>query len=394
MTRPVRLDAEDRPSALDHPVADADVLRRRRRSRRSGRGRGRRRGRRGASSRGRRPDPAAGRSRTGRRSGARSASGSPSRRCRPARRAGRGSPSMAKVDLGDAEAAEGAGRRVVRVDGARLDVDVRDAVGAAGVAGGPLEDLRADAGVGARCRRRSGPARRRGGPRRRSRPRSPWSARGASGGAGGSRARDRARRTGRPVTRASSAAWPWTVRSSLPPNAPPVATWVTRTVVSGRPRSEATWRRSSQAPWPCEKRWSDGGAPGRRRPAPPGRPPARGRRARSRCVVNARGRRGRRWPAPPRRRRAGRPTSRGGCRPAWTRGASRLEGRERVGDRLEHLVLDLDQRGGRAGLAARAGGHGRQHVADVAGRLALGDEDRPVAGDEALDRARPGRRPR
>ena len=52
--------------------------------------------------------------------------------------------------LGDAEAAEGAGRRVVRVGRARLHVHVGDSIGAAGVARGPLEDLRSDAGIGAR----------------------------------------------------------------------------------------------------------------------------------------------------------------------------------------------------------------------------------------------------
>ena len=62
-----------------------------------------------------------------------------------------------------------------------------------------------------------------------------------------------------------------------------------------------------------------------------------------------------------------------------------LEGGERVGDGLLDLVLHVDEGGGGAGLAARARGHGRQHVPDVAGRLALGDEDGPVAGDEALD---------
>ena len=63
----------------------------------------------------------------------------------------------------------------------------------------------------------------------------------------------------------------------------------------------------------------------------------------------------------------------------------RLEGGEGVGDRLEDLVLDVDERGGGAGLAARARGHGGEDVADVAGRLALGHEGRPVAGDQALD---------
>ena len=71
--------------------------------------------------------------------------------------------------------------------------------------------------------------------------------------------------------------------------------------------------------------------------------------------------------------------------PGVERGGPGIQGRKGVDDRLEHLVLDLDQGGRRAGLAARAGGHGRKHVPDVPRRLALGDEDRPVARDEADD---------
>ena len=56
-------------------------------------------------------------------------------------------PSIAKFAWFDAEAAHRAAGRVVRVDGAGLDVDVRDLVRAAGVAGGALEHLVADARV-------------------------------------------------------------------------------------------------------------------------------------------------------------------------------------------------------------------------------------------------------
>ncbi len=54
-----------------------------------------------------------------------------------------------EVRLVGAEAAHRAAGRVVGVDGERLDVDVRHPVGAAGVAGGALEHLAADRGVGA-----------------------------------------------------------------------------------------------------------------------------------------------------------------------------------------------------------------------------------------------------
>ena len=58
--------------------------------------------------------------------------------------------------------------------------------------------------------------------------------------------------------------------------------------------------------------------------------------------------------------------------------------RERVRHRLEHLVLDLDERRRRAGRMARLGGDGCDHVADVRGDLALGHELPPVALDRAL----------
>ncbi len=52
-----------------------------------------------------------------------------------------------EVRLADTEAAHRAAGRVVGIDGPRLDVDVRHAVGAAGVSGRPLEHLVADARV-------------------------------------------------------------------------------------------------------------------------------------------------------------------------------------------------------------------------------------------------------
>jgi len=46
---------------------------------------------------------------------------------------------------------------------------------------------------------------------------------------------------------------PWTLRSSLPPKAPPAATWFTFTRTSGRPSNAAICWRSTYGPWPGEK---------------------------------------------------------------------------------------------------------------------------------------------
>ena len=59
-------------------------------------------------------------------------------------------------------------------------------------------------------------------------------------------------------------------------------------------------------------------------------------------------------------------------------GPDRLGGVEHRG---QGLVLDLDELRRLAGEARRLGGHRRQHVADIARLLALGDEDRPVGND-------------
>ena len=59
-------------------------------------------------------------------------------------------------------------------------------------------------------------------------------------------------------------------------------------------------------------------------------------------------------------------------------------GREGVRDRLQDLVLDLDERRGGPRLAACPGGHGGQHVAHVADGLALRDELVPVVVEEPL----------
>ena len=62
-----------------------------------------------------------------------------------------------------------------------------------------------------------------------------------------------------------------------------------------------------------------------------------------------------------------------------------LEGGHRVDDGRQHLVVDLDQRRGLAGRMTGLGGHHREHVADVAGGLAFGDQQRPILEDEALE---------
>ncbi len=51
---------------------------------------------------------------------------------------------------------------------------------------------------------------------------------------------------------------------------------------------------------------------------------------------------------------------------------------------LQHLVLDLDERRGRARRRFVLGGHRRQHVADAAHLLADGDEAGPVVVDQPV----------
>ncbi len=70
--------------------------------------------------------------------------------------------------------------------------------------------------------------------------------------------------------------------------------------------------------------------------------------------------------------------------PSWSAGAPSASAAKRARDRVEHLVLDLDERGRRTGGVTGLRGDGREHVADVRRRLALGDELAPVARDRAL----------
>ncbi len=56
----------------------------------------------------------------------------------------------------------------------------------------------------------------------------------------------------------------------------------------------------------------------------------------------------------------------------------------RVGDRVERLDLDLDPFGGAPGVVPGVGHHHGEDIADIAGRLAGRDHDRPVVDDEPV----------
>ncbi len=186
--------------------------------------------------------------------------------------------------------------------------------------------------------------------------------------------------TGRPVTRASSAVCAWTDMSSLPPNAPPLGTRVTKTCSCGRARNAATWRRSSKIPCPWVWRWS----------LPSGRGSASalsGSRYRCsiRCVCHV--------PrttcalddsaasASPRRiDECERTLSCFGL----TRGAPRRDRGLRVEHRGPRLVVHLHEPGRLSRGVPIDGSHGRQHVADAPRLLALRDEPRPVVFDQAV----------
>ena len=60
-----------------------------------------------------------------------------------------------------------------------------------------------------------------------------------------------------------------------------------------------------------------------------------------------------------------------------------LERFERIGDRLEHLVVDFDLRRGLPRVELRVGHDHREEIADAAGRLADGDKQRQVGNGEA-----------
>ena len=59
-----------------------------------------------------------------------------------------------------------------------------------------------------------------------------------------------------------------------------------------------------------------------------------------------------------------------------------VEGRDRVGERPQHVVVDVDELGRRPRLLAGLGHDDREHVAGVGRAAALGDEHRPVLVDE------------
>ena len=176
----------------------------------------------------------------------------------------------------------------------------------------------------------------------------------------------------------------------MPPNAPPVATWVTRTLGFG----QAQERGDLAAVLPGALALRED-VESRRSPAGPGRPGHRQRRlglqermldalGLGTCRVTT-------WAAPASAASTSpRPmtrASRAGCRRRGRAGAPGGEGRDRVGDRLEHLVLDLDQRSG----ASRAASRGRRRRRRPARRPRSGSS-RPRrrtaasrASDQALD---------
>ena len=278
-----------------------------------------------------------------------------------------------EVRLVDPEAAHRPGGRVVRVDGRRLDVDVRHRVGAAGVAGGALEHLVADAGVGAGVADDACAHARRGAPRRRSRGCSRATSDDASSGSAGSPAGEREQH-GPPRRQCEQSRVRLDVQVLL--------------------RAECAARRDLRHPHLFL------GQAEERRDLPPVLPdslalgvdlersvvlrddeaPTRARGTRARCTACGRSPR-RRAPRPRarrRRRRAARARPRARCRSREPRRA-RVQRLERVGDRVEHLVLHLDERRRLARRVARLGGDGGEHVADVRRGLALGDELSPVA---------------
>ena len=161
-----------------------------------------------------------------------------------------------------------------------------------------------------------------------------------------------ASRTGRPVRSASSAVWPWTLRSSLPPKAPPVETWVTRTARSGQPQERGDLAAVLPGALALRVDAQRGRASRRRRPRPgPALGPGTARHdsgSRKACsMACVRNDSVATWAAPASAASTSpRCTTERDTRfpPGWSAGGAVGQRRERVGDRLEDLVLDLDQR--------------------------------------------------
>ena len=139
---------------------------------------------------------------------------------------------------------------------------------------------------------------------------------------------------------------------------------------SGRGRPTRPGRRSTRA--------------GRRRDgARPAWPPARGTPARPAGSGTPRARHAPTTPAPRRRRHAGRRNGRARCCRCPTPPARIVDrGNRRIGDRRQHVVVDLDQRRRRPGVLARVGHHHRQDVAQIRRAAADRDHDRPVLVDD------------
>ena len=298
-----------------------------------------------------------------------------------------------EVGLVGPEAAHGAGRRVVGVDGARLDVDVGHAVGAAGMAGGALQDLAADAGVGAVVADHACPD-------------------GQQVAVGV--AADRVVHPERMALDVEAEALGAAEREQHgPPGGPgqerrlalDVEVLLAAEGATGRDladedvlRLEAQERGDLAPVVPgalalrhdVEARAAPSVAV--RRPVVPGRRQLRHRQAGlglEEGVLDAGGGEALRGDVGcPLERRVDVAAldDRERDEVAALVHERRVVGqrRERIGDRRQDVVLDIDERGGLArGLAALRGDRG-QHVTDVAGRLALGDEQRPVVHDEPL----------
>ena len=60
-----------------------------------------------------------------------------------------------------------------------------------------------------------------------------------------------------------------------------------------------------------------------------------------------------------------------------------MQGGVHIRDWLKHLIIDIDQGDGFAGDGVRLGHHASQHIADITGRLANANHQRPILLDQA-----------
>jgi hypothetical protein len=249
-------------------------------------------------------------------------------------------------------------------------------IGAAGVAGGPFQHLHPHRGVGPGVAHHAGRS-------AVSLPSASQPARTRCGSGGAWRAsaatpRASERALDRPPSRwAARAVWPWLLMSSLPPKAPPLETSSVLTRSVGTPRIGDLVAVVPDA-LPARVHVEPAVVAGL-----PGWTPVRGRRARPAGSGTPRA------PCDADDARAASTSPRAyfdtdstlPSRP-HTASSSEVEGGHRVGEGRMHLVVDLDQLGRRAGGGEVVGDDDGQHVAQVAGAPAHGDEHRPVLVDE------------